>query len=142
TFGMGWSAPCLAHTGDNYCNDPNGDDTADQLRALYIRSALEHRFTVSPIDFQPPIYPGDQPGFEKHLLPYIDGTGASRLPGAKVTVVVLDGGQSTLAMWVDYAKQKGFFDRLLYYPVDEPGGDQAAWNNFIAEAKALHGVDP
>jgi MYXO-CTERM domain-containing protein len=142
TFGMGWSDPCLAHTGDNYCGDPNfADDTADALRALYVRSALEHRFTVSPIDFQPPIYAGDQPAFEQYLLPYVNGTGASRLQGAKVTCVILDGGMSELKAWIDYAKAKGFFDRLLYYPVDEPNQDQSAWNNFMSEASALHQAD-
>jgi MYXO-CTERM domain-containing protein len=139
-FGMGWSAPCVAHTGDNYCNGMD-DDAANILRARYVRQALEHRFTVSPIDFQPPTNAGDAPSFEKYLLPYIDGTGQSRLAGAKVTVVTLDGGMGELSAWIDYAKQKNFFDRLVYYPVDEPNTDASAWSNFVAEAAALHAVD-
>ncbi|HVY49114.1 MAG TPA: glycoside hydrolase domain-containing protein, partial [Minicystis sp.] len=141
-FGMGWSDPCLAHTGDDYCGDPNFDEhPADRLRALYVRAALEHRFTISPIDFQPP-FGGSRAPFEETLLPYVEGTGACRLAGAKVTSVVIDGGDASLQGWVDYAKQKGFFDRLVYYPTDEPGSNASAWAAFVGHAEALHAVDP
>ncbi len=140
-FGMGWDDMCLAHTGYSSCDVNWNEPKADALRALYVRAALEHRFTISPIDFQPP-FGGSQAPFEQTLLPYIDGTGTIRLKGAKVTSVVIDGGDSELAMWVDYAKQKNFFDRLVYYPTDEPGGDQSAWNAFVSHSQALHAVDP
>jgi MYXO-CTERM domain-containing protein len=145
-FGMGWDDMCLAHTGCSACGSPADgcpwdEAKPDALRALYVRAALEHRFTISPIDFQPP-FGGSQAPFEQTLLPYISGTGACRLKGAEVTSVVIDGGDADLQMWVDYAKQKNFFDRLVYYPTDEPGSDQNAWNAFIAHAQALHAVDP
>ncbi len=113
----------------------------DALRALYIRAALEHRFSISPIDFQPP-FGASQAPFEQSLLPYVTGTGECRLEGAKVTSVVIDGTDADLAMWIDYAKQKNFFDRLVYYPTDEPGSDQSTWDAFISHSQALHAVDP
>ena len=82
--------------------------------------ALDHRFTISNTDFQPP-FGGSLAPFETYVLPLLDGTGPTRLVGAKLTTVVLDSGNGTLAQWITYAKSKGFFDRLFYYPVDEPG---------------------
>jgi len=140
-FGMGWSAPCQAHTGTDSCDASWNEDKACQLRALYLRAGVEHRFTVSDTDFQPPFGASAAP-FETHILPLIAGTAGTRLAGAKLTAVRLDGGQGTLAQWVSYAKTKGFFDRLFYYPVDEPGSSGAAWATFVTQATALHQVDP
>ena len=52
----------------------------------------------------------------------------------------LVGGDATLPQWIAYAKQKGFFDRLFYYPVDEPGSNGAQWQTFTSESHVLHGV--
>lgn len=141
-FGMGFNSAPIAHCGNTafpYCG---GDaDKSNAIRALYLRSALEHRMTISDTDFQPP-FGGDQALFEKHVLPLISGTASTRLPGAKLTSVVLDGSPSQYPQWIAYAKSKGFFDRLFAYPIDEPNGNAAAWNTFITDANALHAADP
>ena len=142
-FGMGWSDPCKAHTGSAGCDPKTGWDEpkADALRALYVRSALEHRFTISLLDFQPP-FGGSQPPFETSLLPLADGTAPTRLVGARVTSVDIDSVDGTdLDKWIPYAKQKNFFDRLFYYPVDEPGADAGKWASFVAQSAKLHGTD-
>ena len=139
-YGMGWSAAPQTHCGGSFPFCATLDE-ANAIRALYIRSALEHRFTISDTDFQPP-FGGDQAPYEKYVLPLINGTGPTRLPGAKLTTVVLDGGGSELAQWIAYAKSKGFFDRLFYYPVDEPNQNASQWTTFKNDADALHAVDP
>lgn len=139
-FGMGWADPCLAHTGQVSCTTTWDEDKGNQLRAVYLRSALEHRFNISNTDHQPP-FDASAAHYEKYVLPYLEGTGTSRLPGARITAVAIDGGDDKVAGWVAYAKSKGFFDRLFYYPVDEPA-NATAWNQLIASAKAAHDADP
>jgi hypothetical protein len=140
-FGMAWAAPCIAHTGSSSCGSSWNEQAANKLRELYLRSGLEHRFTISDTDYQPPLG-GSAAPFEQYVLPLISGTGPTRLPGARLTAVRLDGGSSSLGAWTSYAKDKGFFDRLFFYPVDEPGSSGSMWSSFISGAKALHGVDP
>ena len=139
-YGMGWGTVPQVHCGGAFpfCAT---EDAANAIRALYVRAALEHRFTISNTDFQPP-FGGSQAPFEKYVLPLINGTSAARLPGAKLTSVVLDGGTSTLAQWIAYAKSKTFFDRLFYYPVDEPGTNAATWTTFATDSSSLHAADP
>lgn len=139
-FGMGWADPCVAHTGNVNCDKSWNEPKANELRVLYLRAALDHRFTISDTDYQPPFGSSAAP-FAEHVLPLLAGSGPTRLPGARLTAVRLDGGDDDLAKWIDYAKQHDFFDRLLYYPVDEPS-DQDAWQQFSAHAKKLHTVDP
>ena len=140
-FGMGWNTPPLVHCGGAFPYCGGDADKSNAIRALYLRSALEHRFTVSNTDFQPP-FGGDLALYEKHVLPLVDGTATTRLPGARLTTVVLDGGKSSLATWITYAKSKAFMDRLFYYPVDEPGTNAGTWTNFVSESDALHAADP
>jgi hypothetical protein len=140
-FGMGWNTPPLVHCGGAfpYCG---GDvDKSNAIRALYLRAGLDHRFSISATDFQPP-FGSDQAPFEKYVLPLIQGTGPTRLAGAKITSVELDGAPADYATWITYAKSKNFFDRMFAYPIDEPNQSQSSWNTFIADSDALHQVDP
>ncbi|MCA9598467.1 MAG: DUF4091 domain-containing protein [Myxococcales bacterium] len=139
-FGMGWSAPCLAHTGQDSCDTSWNEEKANTLRSRYLRSGLDHRFTISDSDFQPPLGASAAP-YETHVMPYVAGTGDTLFAGAQLTAIRLDGSGSTLSSWISYAKAQGFFDRLFYYPVDEPGSNAGQWSNFIAQAQALHAVD-
>jgi MYXO-CTERM domain-containing protein len=142
-FGMGFSSAPLAHcpgTTYPFCGDPTGDKS-NAIRTLYLRAGLEHRFTISDTDFQPPLNAGDKAQYEKHVLPLISGIGSTRLPGAKLTVVRLDGDDTKVGAWVTYAKSAGFFDRLVYYPVDEPGSAASAWTKFKTSSDALHAAD-
>lgn len=141
-FGMGWNAPPLVHCGGPFPYCGGDADKSNAIRALYLRAALEHRFTISSSDFQPP-FGGDQALWEKHVLPLVAGNAAGvRLPGAKLTTVLLDGGKTEVGQWIAYAKSKGFFDRLFYYPTDEPNQSASAWSNFVSESDALHAADP
>ncbi len=139
-FGMGWDAPCLAHYGNNSCDTSWNEPKANALRELYLRAALDDRFTISDSDYQPP-FGGSQAPYEQYVMPLVDGTGPTRLKGAKLTAIRLDGGDSSVGQWITYAKSKGFFDRLFYYPIDEPGSNQSQWNSLIASAQALHSAD-
>jgi MYXO-CTERM domain-containing protein len=142
-FGMGWSTPAIAHCPGTSFPHCGSTDAANAIRALYLRSALEHRFTISDSDYQPPTSAGgDQTAYEKYVLPLVDGSStAVRLPGAKLTSVRLDGNDSTVGAWITYARAKGFYDRLFYYPTDEPGTTPAAWASFITHSDALHAAD-
>lgn len=141
-FGMGWNTPPLVHCGGAFPYCGGDADKSNAIRALYLRAGLEHRFTILDSDFQPPASAGsDRALYEKHVLPLLNGTAATRLPGAKLTAVRLDGSDAQVGSWVAYAKSKGFFDRLVYYPVDEPGTDAATWTKFKASADALHAAD-
>ncbi len=140
-FGMGWADVCTAHMGNTNCGPTWNEPAANKLRALYLRAALDHRFTISDTDYQPP-FGGSQAPYEQYVMPLVDGTGPTRLPGAKLTAVRLDGDSSSAAQWIAYAKQKGFFDRLIDYPVDEPGSNAASWSAFVSDAQALHAADP
>jgi uncharacterized protein (TIGR03382 family) len=137
---MGWGTAPQVHCGGSFpfCAT---EDAANAIRALYLRAGLDHRITLANTDFQPP-FGGSAAPYEKYVVPLVQGTGPTRLPGAKLTTVVLDGGNSTLAQWIAYAKSKGFDDRLFYYPVDEPGSNASQWSAFAGDSTALHAADP
>jgi hypothetical protein len=140
-YGFGWNTAPTVHcpgTTYPYCG---GEDASVAIRTLYVRAALDHRVTLSNTDFQPP-FGGSAAPFEKYVLPLIAGTGPTRLVGAKLTTVTLDGSDATVGDWITYAKSKGFFDRLFYYPTDEPGSSSSAWASFVTHSDALHASDP
>ncbi len=139
-FGMGWNTPPLVHCGGSFPYCPTLD-AANAIRALYVRAALDDRISISSTDFQPP-FGGDLAPYEKYIVPLIQGTGPTRLPGAKITSVELDGAPTDYSNWITYAKQDQFFDRLFAYPVDEPGTNATSWSTFISDSDALHAVDP
>jgi hypothetical protein len=124
------------------CGDPT-HLVSDQLWARYLRAGLDHRLTLSSVGAYPPVGTDVAP-FEATLLPLLQGTGPTRLSGARLTSIELNnhGTASTFAQWIAYSKAHGFFDRLFYYPDDEPGGDPAAWMKFRSDAQALHAADP
>lgn len=136
-FGMAWAAPCQAHFGNSNCGPDWNPERAEQLRHLYVRSALEHRFTIGDSYYQPP--KGSLASFENYVLPMLAGSASTRLPGAKLTSINIGG---DLAYWVAYSRSKGFFERTIFYPVDEPGSNSSQWNELISAAGALHAVDP
>lgn len=145
TFGLGFNGPSLAHcpaTPYPYCGDPTGEKS-NALRALYLVAGLEHRITLNATEFQPPQNGGnDRVLYEKYVLPLVNGTGKTRLAGAKVTTVQLDAAPSEYSAWITYGKSKGMFERLFIYPVDEPNGSSSQWTTFKNDADALHALDP
>ena len=136
-FDMDYTQPCMAHTGTDTCDSKWNESAAYKMRELYVRDALDHRFTIFNVAFQPP---HDSEGvFMKHMGGLINGTGKTRLRGAKVTSVKLDGDDH--AKWIAFAKANRFADRLVYYPVDEPH-DRGEWAEFRRKANQLHKADP
>lgn len=136
-----WNEPCHAHTGTHSCGPDFNVLRGTQRRALYVRAALEHRFTIASPHFQPPFGGGAEP-FARVILPYIDGTAPTRLPGARLTTISMDNDPTTREAWLAYAERAGFIDRLMSYPVDEPGNRQAEWNRLVASADALRRHGP
>ena len=139
-FTMDYAIHCYAHTGYESCSSSWNETTASVLRERYIRAGLEHRFSINDPFFQPPFVSSPA---EKYGLPLVTGSSSAvRLPGAKLTAVRIDAQTSAdIKKWIDYAKKKGFYDKLFYYPVDEPDSS-SDWSKFTTEANKLHAVDP
>ena len=141
SFDMDYAQPCKAHTGHDSCSKKWDERKANEMRELYLRSALEHRFTIAQPFFQPPFGDSARP-FEELIYPHIDGTHKkTRLAGARMTTVRLSADEAKdFKKWLSYAKKKGFSDRLFYYPVDEPTEEE--WPRFRKLARELHDIDP
>jgi hypothetical protein len=54
-------------------------------------------------------------------LPLLDGTAKTRLPGAKLTSLMVD--RDDLVTWRDESQRWGFADRVFVYACDEPTVD-------------------
>ncbi|MBK7538222.1 MAG: DUF4091 domain-containing protein [Myxococcales bacterium] len=137
-FSMKWDEPAAAH-------GITADEPAAQLRALYVRSALEHRLTIAtPIDGLPSS-PAALGRFTALTLPMLKGTSSARLPGAKLTTVFhREMTDTDVSAWITFANAHGFYDRLYFYPVDEPtwaGDPAAAWNTFKLWSDKVHAID-
>ncbi len=140
-FGMDYAEPCQAHTGTDSCDRQWNAAAAYALRERYLRAALDHRFTISNVFFQPP--PAHAEEFSRHVLPLINGRGRTRLPGARVTAVEIDGGaDADLKAWAAFARLHGFDKLLLHYPVDEPGTDRQQWATLAREARRQRRAAP
>ena len=137
-FDMDYAQPCKAHTGTDTCAKEWNEWAAYSLRERYVRAGLDHRFSIFQIFFQPPF---DSKDFKMLMLPLVHGKGKTRLRGARLTSVRIDATEK-VPQWVAHAKAHGYFDRLLHYPVDEPGDDKKDWAHFKKEARLLHKTDP
>lgn len=141
-FGMDFAQPCLAHTGTESCSAEWNENTAYELRERYLRAALDHRFTISDVAFQPPVGASAET-FRRWLQPLIDGRGRTRLAGARLTAIRLDATPEGLGPWLALARAEGFLERLFYYPVDEPDPDHARdWSALRRAATALQRFVP
>ena len=106
---------CRAHTGSDCLSTTVRDD----LLAKYQRMALDHRFTLTNID-----YPGsDWSAFDAKYGPFLDGHADTRLQGAKATSVqyyTWPRDVSHYKAWADHLREKGWLDRGFDYTGDEP----------------------
>jgi hypothetical protein len=138
-FGMTWSGPCLAVYADD-CSSHSSDGWT--LNALFERVALENRLTIDYPSYQTLSgNPGTKAKFEQYVLPLIDGTGPTRLPGAQMTSVRADGGSYTAA-WRDEATAKGFAGRTFFKVCDEPHTWPSAWVTCTKRAAAIRASWP
>jgi hypothetical protein len=142
---LGWTMPATSSlktayrmTYANVCQATYRDDCYSHyrdgwaLKALYARAALDNRITIENPYYQP--YNGnarDAATFGRFMLPLLDGTADTRLPGARLTTFEVTapftssryGGGS----WRAEAEAHGFASRAFNYACDEPGTSAAAW---------------
>lgn len=117
---FGLSEDTCAPLGLEDCADPA---VRAGVRQLFLRSALDHRVTLGH-PHAPWSLVGEQAGaeeFRRFFLPYVEGTGDTRLPGARLTTYqvnrVSDRG---LSGWRAEAERGGFLDRAFVWSCDEP----------------------
>jgi hypothetical protein len=124
-----WPASiCYQHTGMADCG---GSEAAIQLLSKYARLGLDHRITLSNVFVLPHAMTFDSmlgkrgddwSVFDSTFGKLLDGTGATQLPGARLTSVEYGWNLTTeaLAAYSKHAQEKGFFDRVFDYTADEP----------------------
>jgi len=121
-FGMSWNGPCVGH-GDWGCSKNPQAELA--LRARYVQAALDNHISLYAPYYTATVFAdGSQnwSDFDKYVGPYLDGTAPTRLAGAKLTAVQVNGPSTTtvVAGWAKHFKDKGWFPSLFDYVCDEP----------------------
>lgn len=129
-FQLDWRTACDALYGSS-CNPWNS--YADEQRAWQAnydvaRLALDDRFTIANMQFQPPVNSTEVGFFNQYMLPLINGTAPTRLSGARLTTVSVDTGY--LSQWKSLAQSDGFSGVALTYDhgCDEMGNDSSKWS--------------
>jgi MYXO-CTERM domain-containing protein len=121
-FGMAWNGPCVGH-GDGSCG---GGDSDLKLRARYIQAALDNHVSIHQPYYTATV---DSSGnenwgaFDQYAGPFIDGSADTRLRGAKLTSVSVNGATngSVVKAWSNHFKAKGWATPTLFdYVCDEP----------------------
>lgn len=148
-FGMSDEGPCDAHYGSVAKCAPaaggaSGDAGAEALHVLYATFALDHRITIGDAVYRGP-GGGDWAHFDATYGPLMNGTAQTRLQGAKLTTLRYQDDPmdtSQLGAWAQHFQAKGWFDRLVYYHCDEPGGSGCSFADAQTEENAVHGVSP
>ena len=123
-FNLAWNGPCVGH-GDGSCSNYVSDM---KLRARYVQAALDNRMSIhtpyytSTVDASGNQNWGD---FDTYAGPFLDGTAPTRLKGAKLTSLAVNGPFANNAAqvkgWSDHAKAKGWTATTLFdYVCDEP----------------------
>lgn len=115
------SVMCRAHRGGN-CTDAADRDA---LVTRYQQLALDHRITLSNIfasGFESPTALKDWAKFDALYGPFLDGTSAQRLEGARMTSAQFTGPRTaeSLRDWWDHFQARGWAERLYDYTGDEP----------------------
>jgi len=121
-FGMAWNGPCIGH-GDGSCG---GGDSDHRLRARYVQAALDNHVSIHQPYFTSTV---DSSGnenwgiFDQYVSPFLDGTADTRLKGAKLTSVSVNGATTAAVVkaWSNHFKSKGWTSTTLFdYVCDEP----------------------
>jgi hypothetical protein len=128
-YRMTYANVCKATYGDD-CYSHYDDGWA--LKALYARAALDNRITIENPYYQP--YNGnarDAATFNRFMLPLLDGSADTRLPGARLTTFEVTAPFASSAYgggsWRAEAEAHGFAGRAFNYACDEPGTSTTAW---------------
>ena len=155
---LGVDEICRAHgdTIGSFCPDQAG---FRRWARLYGRFLLDHRLSAWLSDalyLRPdgtPDYPASQASFRAAYGSLIDGSDPySRLAGARLTAIAYPYLRSTdtdsvmtskLQAWAAFARAQGdWFDRTVFYTVDEPDFQAGGWDLAIRWANVAHGADP
>jgi MYXO-CTERM domain-containing protein len=119
---------CFQHTDLSDCG---GHEAAMDLLTKYARLGLDHRITFSNFFVLPHsmtdetmmgLHGDDWSVFDATFGPFLNGTAATQLPGARLTSVEY-GWRPTreaLKAYTQHAREKGFLDRVFDYTTDEP----------------------
>jgi hypothetical protein len=129
-FSIGWNTGCEALYGtcDAWASEANLQ-RAWRTNYDFARLALDNRITIANPQFQPPTSGGEINHFTTFMLPLINGTAPTQLPGARLTSVNVDTGY--LSTWRSLAQSNGFTDRAVVYDAstcDELGANSTGWN--------------
>lgn len=127
-FGMGWDDPCTAHHGSYAaCGSDAG---IEKYHVLYGEAALDHRISLDTLVY----WFGDAGHFDATYGPLLEGTGSTRLEGARQTTVRVSG--SNYSTWRDHFKAKGYTARVFDYTCDEPPNG-CAWSSISSKASSV-----
>ncbi|HVG57922.1 MAG TPA: glycoside hydrolase domain-containing protein, partial [Hyalangium sp.] len=140
---------CYQHTGMPDCG---GHDAAIALLLKYARLGLDHRITFSNVFVLPHSmtsetmlgkHGDDWSEFDTTFGKLLDGTGATRLPGARLTSVEYAWKLTpeALAAYSQHAREKGFFDRVFDYTADEPSYT-GTWGKIASRAALVRSAAP
>ena len=116
-FRLDWTDVCTAHGRPYQCGTRA---QALELVQRYSRMALEHRMTLTnPWVWMPTT---DWREFDAVWGPFIDGTVATRLPGAKLTTLQYIGPReaASYTTFTNHFREMGWLDRAFSYTADEP----------------------
>ena len=121
-FGLAWNGPCAGH-GDTGCTGGAADMA---LRARYVQAALDNHVSIHQPYYTATV---DNSGnanfgaFDQYAGPFLDGTANTRLAGAKLTSVSVNGASTAavVSAWGSHFKAKGWVSTTLFdYVCDEP----------------------
>lgn len=141
-FGMSWDNVCWATYGKSCFTPPYTEEDGWRLKALYVQAALDNRISIDYPQYQP-LTSGNRGLFRKYILPLLNGTSSTRLPGARLTSFQIDAENAgQVQAWRDEARADGFADRAFVYICDEPGSDGSSWDRCKQKAQLARSVWP
>ncbi len=142
-FGMTWNGPCMGH-GDGGCSNY---DAEQKLRTRYMQAALDNRISITLPVVSSPIKQDGSGGwgdYDAYAGPFLDGTANTRLSGAKLTAVQIEGDGTRTAVvkaWSDHFKAKGWTKALFNYICDEPPLT-CQWSDINGRIASSRAADP
>ncbi|GAC1342005.1 MAG: hypothetical protein NVSMB23_14270 [Myxococcales bacterium] len=145
SFGLAWNGPCMGHHGDENC----GNAAAERaLRARYVQVALDNHVSVSNPSLSTPVErdgTANWSTYDAESAPFLDGTAATRLKGARLTSArIIARGPTTTAVaaaWSKHFTGKGWHDALFDYTCDEPPMT-CAWKEIQGRIAQVKAADP
>jgi MYXO-CTERM domain-containing protein len=142
-FGMAWNGPCMGH-GDAGCK---GGDSDLQLRARYVQAALDNHISLHQPYFTSTVDASGNENwgtFDQYVAQFLDGTANTRLPGAKLSSISVDGATTApvVKAWSNHFKSKGWTTATLFdYVCDEPPLT-CQWSDIPGRISQVRSGDP